>query len=391
MSNVEPSERASNSIFGPTLYGIAILIMNLGFIVAGLATAYLAYGLIFGNLGEFGQVAASAEKTRVLANIALAAKALTAGLAVGSLGAAIVFLGEETAGYIILAVAAAIGLGIPYGFTAFGGEAMAPERSVALRQIFTAFLTSAYVPGGIGGLLIVRDIVLRLIRGVQSKPVEKEKMAFGTNAKKESRPVRLNLLGKCWEGPYCRDFIRVHCPIYHKRAACWKQRRGCYCEEDIVSTAAAKVQGVQLEMAPDQRYNFANPAQPGAMDSGSAAAPVRRIVLSAAQKRERCRNCIIYNQHQSEKYQLLMPVVLVGSLLLCLVFSGTLRQYLGMGLDGLETLVSRLSFLPGDPAKNVAIGRPSGTVEWVLVGAIAVMVVSKLLQLLEWCVFKLKI
>ncbi|HVK07103.1 MAG TPA: hypothetical protein VM490_26780 [Armatimonadaceae bacterium] len=384
--SVEPSERARSSVFGPSIYGIAIVVMNVAFIVAGLAAAYLIYGLVVGGLGDFGQVANADEKRRILSNIAAASKGLTWGLAVGALAAAVVFLGEETIGYVILGIAAAIGLGIPFGFTSFGGESMAPERSIALRQVFNAFVSAAYIPAGIGGLLIVRDILLRLVRGVQKKPVEKEKMNFGQNAQKESRPVRLSLLGKCWEGPYCREFIRVHCPIYHKRAACWKQRRGCYCDEDIVSTAAAKVQGVQLDMAPDQRYNFANAAQPG-----SAGQPVRKIVLSPAQKRERCRNCIIYNQHQTEKYQLLMPAFLIGSVVLCLAFNGLMRHYLGAGLDAIETLMGRISFLPGDPAGKVAIGRPSGTVEWVLVGAITVMVVSKVLQTLEWAIYKLKI
>ena len=164
--SVEPSERARSSVFGPSIYGIAIVVMNVAFIVAGLAAAYLIYGLVVGGLGDFGQVANADEKRRILSNIAAASKGLTWGLAVGALAAAVVFLGEETIGYVILGIAAAIGLGIPFGFTSFGGESMAPERSIALRQVFNAFVSAAYIPAGIGGLLIVRDILLRLVRGV---------------------------------------------------------------------------------------------------------------------------------------------------------------------------------------------------------------------------------
>jgi hypothetical protein len=134
-------------------------------------------------------------------------------------------------------------------------------------------------------------------------------------------------------------------------------------------------------MAPDVRYNFANAAVP-------AAAGPRKIQLSDGQKRERCRNCIIYNEHQKDKYRLLMPVVLVGTVLLCVVFASGLKGYLGVALTATETLMARFSFLPG---KGPQIGKPSDTVQWVLISAFVIMVVSKALQALEWAIFKIKI
>lgn len=373
--------RASRSLFGPNVYGFAVLAMNAAFIVAGLAAVYLLYGLLSGAMAEFTALA-KPERVRVLANIHLAQQALTYGLGIGSLLAAFVLASDEVTGYAMGLAAAAIGLGIPVAYDQFGGSA----DNYAMRLALGSFVTASKVPLGVAALLIVRDVVLRMATALQSKPVKKDTLTYGGAAEKESRPVRLNPLGKCWEGPYCREFVRVNCPIFHAKQACWRVKKGCYCEEDIVSAAAEKVSGVKLEMAPDPRYNFANAAMP------ASAAATRKPQLSMAQKKERCRHCIIYNEHQREKYQIMMPIALVGTGILCFVFSALLRDYLSMGLMGVEGLIARLSFFESKAtASAVKIAKPSETVEWVLIGAFTLMVVSKVLQTLEWAIFKAKI
>jgi hypothetical protein len=115
-------------LLGPNVYGAAVLVMNLAFAVAGIAALYLLGAMFFGNLGEFNQ-APQADRARILGNIKLAGDGLTYGLAAGAVCAAYVFLAEGTAGYAILAAAALIGLGIPFGLTSFGGEALARRRA----------------------------------------------------------------------------------------------------------------------------------------------------------------------------------------------------------------------------------------------------------------------
>jgi hypothetical protein len=246
-----------------------------------------------------------------------------------------------------------------------------------------AFPRAAWAPLAVGGLLVLRDLALRMADLVRNRPLDRGSLRYGGAAQAEgAKPTRLAVLGKCWEGPFCRDFVRVHCPIFHARKACWRVRRGCYCEEDIVSTAAAKISGVQLAMAPDPRYNF-----------GGAAAPAPAAVkplLTMAQKKERCRNCVIYNEHQREKYQILMPLVILGVGGVCLLLSGALRQYLGVGLSGLEQAMQRLSF-GGAGSFSFRLGRPPAVVEWIFVGAFIVIIVSKALEALEWAIFKIKV
>lgn len=425
-----PLSRAERSFFGPLAYNIAVLAMNAGYVVAFLAAAYLLYGLFSGNLAQFHTLNHE-DQLRVLANIGAATKTLTYSLGIASLATAYVLWGEDFVGYAMLVVALLVGIGIPQGFTMLGGD---KDSGQATALSLRAFAAAMMAPLVISGVLVARDIVLRLVNGVRNRPVRVEKMTYGRGAKEESRPIRTSLFAKCWEGPYCREFIRTSCPIFISRKACWREKRGCYCEEDIVSAAAAKVNGIHLDMAPDPKMNFANSPTPasapthtvafdplapgstqmqsigggsmgtmgsmGSLESGIGAGvgggysltptPPRKIELSPGQKRERCRNCVIYNEHQREKYKLLMPVALLGTIVVCGILSTHLRELIGTGLSTVDKVLNRASFLPGSES-TVHFAQPPASVEWLLLAALTLMLVSKVLQLLEWAVFKIKV
>lgn len=410
----------------PTVFQTATMVMTVAFVVAGLAAIYLMYGVFSGQLAGMDSLP-PVDRDRIIGAIRSAGYLLTGTLALGTLALATLLIVEETTGYVIAAAALAIGFGIPFAYQTFGGNL----SSTGLQQAFGAFQGASYIPLAIGGLLIVKDVIQRFRSALSQKVVEMEDLTFGSDAKAERLPMRTTLLTRCWEGPYCRESIRVHCPIFVARKTCWKELQGCYCEEDIVLQAAQRAQGIPLQMAPDSRYNFANsptpglprpndPAIPGNVNDpankiglssvGSAPAPtggpiimsitaggmaseeefVRKstVELTISQKRQRCKNCIIYNEHMREKYKLLMPMVLGGGIILCVVLSPLMREGLAWAFEGMEKLAGRLMFTTGPVPK---FQRPPAPVEWAMVGAFSLMIVSKLLQGLEWMCFKAKI
>lgn len=416
------SERPSlQSMLGGPFFQFLTVATTISLAAGAIGTLWLLASLIFGNYAEFDTVSKTAQAA-ALSNISLAQMLMTWGFSIGAVLCAIVYFGEEVLGYALLGGALLIGFGIPAGFQQFGGEAYAATKSIALTKVYDAFSAGVRLPALIGGLFICYDVVQRLVRTVRERPTVKvEKMTYGTGAKQENseRPPRTSPLGKCWEGPFCRDFIRPHCPIFLKRQACWQQKRGCYCEEDIVSQAAAKVTGQTLPMAggnsrfanmPTAQRNDPN-AVPDPMGAGfqmigvGASAPAgmggmtpsaptlastpRRMELTAGQKRERCRSCVIYNEHQREKYQLLLPVVLIGTVILCGYVAMQFQTNATSVVDGIEMVINRFSFLPGKD--KVTVGNSSSTVAWFFIGAMTIMIVSKTLQFLEWCIFKIKI
>ena len=359
----------------PIVYSIANLVMTLAFIVAGLSLAYLLYG-VFVGLGGFSSWDAPKQKI-MMGNIALATKALIYGMGAASLGLAVSLWFEEIAGYALLIGAALLGLGLPM---------LGDTTSLGVAKALAAFPQAALVPGGVGLVLVLRDIIAKFGRAIQRRGTETDSSVatFGTGAKRESKPIRTSLIGKCWEGSYCRDWVRPHCPIYQKRDACWRIRRGCYCEQDIVSAAANKTQGgVQLEMAPASQLNYANPSSSGSN------APAK-VFLTDAQKAERCRNCVIYNDHQSDKYKVIMPITIVATIALCVLISPMMRTGIQASMTGIESIASKLSFASSQES-GIKLTRPSDGVLWALVGAFSLMIVSKVLQIVEWCIFVKKI
>jgi hypothetical protein len=114
--------------------------------------------------------------------------------------------------------------------------------------------------------------------------------------------------------------------------------------------------------------------------------------LTDGQKRERCRNCVIYNEHQRQKYQLLsVPVTLSVPVLVAWQFDA-LRSMLGGVLTGLESFVSHMSFNGQgggmDIAKNVTgnLG-----IETLFIICLSLIAMTWAQRLLEYCMFKIKI
>jgi hypothetical protein len=126
-------------------------------------------------------------------------------------------------------------------------------------------------------------------------------------------------MGKCWQLPFCRKFVREKCPIYHAKTACWKELVGCMCEESVIRNA--------MENKPIPK------------DALLAAKMIpRNNKLTEAQKKERCRNCVIYNEHQRHKYKLYMPSVVLTFLAIYALFHGPLIA----AVNGLVSSVNRV-------------------------------------------------
>ena len=320
-------EDSRTSFVLPALLSAAQAALTLSALVLLAATAYLLYGIFSGQLAGYDALS-HADKLRVKTNLGYAGTALQASAIIGALSAAVCLFEAEGTGWVLAFVAAALGFGVPFAFTNLAHG----EAGTGLKLALGPFPVAAIPPGAIGAFLIAKDLFFKTVSAVREKVFDPAEMKFGTGAVQETRPTRTSILGKCWEGPYCRTFIREHCPIFLKRQACWRQRRGCYCDEDIVSGAAAKVKGVMLEMAPASESNYATQPTP------------RKAILTDWQKAERCRNCIIYNEHQREKYRVFLPIMVLGTLAACAALSQPLFALVKAVIGRADRVVQSLSF-----------------------------------------------
>ncbi|MBI1331530.1 MAG: hypothetical protein JST12_11175 [Armatimonadetes bacterium] len=239
-----------------------------------------------------------------------------------------------------------------------------PDSNTAVKAGYDALGVAGQLYLALAVLVLIIDLSLR-IRQRAIQGAKKDSLRYGKGVTEESDRKNV-FMGKCWQLPYCRKFVREKCPIYHAQRTCWRELVGCMCEEAVIRVA---MEG--------------KPISKEALLSG-AAIP-RNSKLPDSAKRERCRNCVIYNEHQKHKYRLAMPAALIFYVLVYVLFKGPLA-------DMINTFLSRGSKMvtdsTGGAVKNVHTG---DFFTQFLVLAVVVVLWAYTIKMIEYALFKLKI
>jgi hypothetical protein len=251
---------------------------------------------------------------------------------------------------------------------------LVPEAAVsnmmALTQQAMGSLRLAGLILGIGAILYqLYDVSIRARQRI--KYGSREEVLKDTEVKEEDDDIRNVFLGKCWQLPFCRKFVRQSCPIYHSRRCCWRERVGCMCEESVILDALR-----------------------GKVIPRDAIAAARYIPhntrLNNEQKAERCRNCVIYNEHQRQKYQLLLPIAIALVSIAYIAFHEGLLRGTHKALTDIDSAVSRFAFTTAETGKE-AIAQTPGFLEEIMLILVMLFVLAQLVRAIEFAVFKLKI
>jgi hypothetical protein len=350
-----PGSRDVSEAFQDFLSGCARLVFWLGLACSFLSTALLMYTVI--RLGDQG---AANEVANAVKNVGLAQRVLMAGVIGLAVGAGYLFWGSEFLGVGLLAYAALLyfaPLLLPMVTSANASNEAITRSYGALQEGGTAL-------GAIAVVIVVADVFMR-VRERARHGVKADQLRLGKGIKEESDKQNV-FLGKCYQLPYCRKFVRERCPIYHAKVSCWKEKTGCMCEEEVIRGAMEnkpipKDQLLAQKMIP------------------------RNHKLTDAQKAERCKHCVIYNEHQKHKYRALLPAILVGFALVYVLGHGPL-------IAGLENLVRQINAT----VQGLTLGGlkgakvPAAFTEGML-AVLFLVAISYSLRMLEYAIFKLKI
>ncbi|MGQ9881111.1 MAG: hypothetical protein ACUVSV_09665 [Armatimonadota bacterium] len=340
---------------------------------AVLAVAYLLWGVFSGMVASWATLP-PVERVRVEQNVDTAGRVLLITTACAAASFTLLYIQETTIGYIFLLLSALLALGVPLGIIHLAPQTgqqptLLPAMVVAFQQAGLLCL----VPGIIFAVL---DVWTRMTSGYFREMFNRANLQYGANVLRESQPTN-RFLGKCWQLPFCRPSIRKSCPIYHARRACWREGVGCMCEERVI------LQALEGKGAPssDPRQN-------------ARFIPYNRN-LTKEEKQERCRNCIIYNYRQQQKYQVVAPIVIVAAVAIVLHYAQQAQQLLFQALRAVDNFVARFAFLPSSGEvqymKIESLARSSEFVAWMMIGIIAVIFVSYILRIVEYFIFQLKV
>jgi hypothetical protein len=228
---------------------------------------------------------------------------------------------------------------------------------------------SALQNGGLGlgaislGVLVV-DIFIR-VRERAKTGAKADQLRYGKGIKEEDDRPNV-FMGKCWQLPFCRKFVRERCPIYHAKVACWRERVGCMCEEEVIRNAMDN--------------------KPVPKDTLMAAKYIpRNNKLTDAQKADRCRQCVIYNEHQKHKYKLALPVVLLAFVGGYVLLRTPMLEATGAVVDQFNRIFGMATLR--DPSQFAV---PMAFQE-VLLLSLVIVLLTYALKLLEYLIFKIKV
>lgn len=346
--------------------------MQVGIGAFVLVAIYLLWGVFSGGFLE-AYARSGADQDRVLEYIRLAGKILTVSGFVMLISAAARYYTEEAAGYLLLILGAGLRWGIP----------MLLDSSMRMGTIgseLPAYVSSKFSLLGTVSLILAVPVIATdfgyRLGGVRRR-ARKTPQPTRTRTQEASKTW---LCIFCWQTPFCREALRSGCIPYEQMKSCWRLKTGCRCEESSVRN----------------RSPISRAAAQGFDDRLAAKLPEqKKVELTAEEKRQRCRECCIYEEHQKMKYRILSPLVIVASIAMIWIYSGPVKALLGRALEFTDEFAQKISF-GGAPPEIVgpdwtSTAAASNVVEWLFLICLGMIMISYLLKGLEYLIFELQV
>jgi hypothetical protein len=292
-------------------------------------------------------------------NIGILDKVLYAGLVALGISSTVMWWGEQVLAPLQL-IFAAILWSVPMWL-----PSALQNPSLAAMEAMKSLQTGGTVFGIIGIGILVADIVTRS-KDRFRVGAKADQLKYGKGVKEEADRQNV-FMGKCWQLPFCRKFVREKCPIYHSKRTCWNELVGCMCEEEVIRGA------MENRVIPKDALLAANMIP-------------RNNKLTAGQKKERCKTCVIYNEHQKHKYKASTWGILGGAIGLYLLLHYPLLAATKGLINAAEHVARGMTL--NQSATDLAAK------DWFAEGLLVVFFIlgmSYAMKLLEYLIFTLKV
>ncbi|MGQ9581070.1 MAG: hypothetical protein ACUVT8_09015 [Armatimonadota bacterium] len=341
--------------------------IRVGGILAGLSFVYILAILLGGHL-KVPLKHESLERVYLEQSLSIAVRALV--FATGAVVASLIirFPQEEATGKFLSLAGGMLYFGGP-PFVAWTMQGRIADGNLLGLDILSAIRAAGGIAMFPGLVLVVRDAILRVWTGATTR-----KMIVRKTYK---TPVlsRIKLWESCWDMEFCRDFVRRICPAFAEKKPCWRIKIGCYCDERTIlkamtqdSTDNVHAQGIIKTLKLDQ--------------------PVKDPLTSKL-KRQRCRHCVIYAEHQREKYRFSSPLVFPAVAMVMYAYYNPLREFISQILTRTDRFLSFLVYKSGNT--NSYISSDIEVLTTVAIVWLAITTISYSLRTLENLIFELQV
>lgn len=116
-----------------------------------------------------------------------------------------------------------------------------------------------------------------------------------------------------------------------------------------------------------------------------------RPQLTKAQKNQRCRECVIYNTHQEQKYKALVVLVVAALIAFLALFNEYMITIVSTVFGVADAVVNRFSLSSLSNGAQPVVPQVPVYLDWMVMLILLVLALSQILQFVEYCCFKIKI
>lgn len=338
-----------------------LLVGAAGFVAA---TAYFLWAVNSGNLSNFASQPVDFQ-SRMLGNLTMFGNVLVISGLLLVFSCAIRYYSHEFTGYVLLASGLLLYAGMPMMLAMVAGEPVGPIQLIINQfgQVGVTALVAA-VP------FVILDLWFKVV-GRRASSSRKSAVLLS----KGSSGGGNQIYSKCWEMPFCRNYMRNYCKSFKDKKSCWKTKSGCFCDEEMIVRALEQESKSMMAGA----------------DGAKAKRPPAKT-FTPSQKRERCRNCRIYAEHQNQKYRILCPLAFILPIGFVWLEFASVNTWLHQALNWIDKFVARISVMPNpesDPQMRHFMDSISGSsvAQWVLIICFTMMAITWILRGLEFVIY----
>ena len=353
------------------LESITALILKVGVPVLVISTIYLAYAVFGGGIRSMAEMS-KGDRSYLIYGVSMAVKALQWSSIAVVAALVVRFFYEDVLGQVLAVTGAVLFFLGPYAFGDIAARYMITGNWL-YNTIARAFiyLGTVYLLPGL--FLVIRDAIWRILNNISER--QEIMSCWGDEDRRRQQFQKKCIYGKCWDLPYCRDFVKSMCPAFKSKKPCWQLKLGCYCDENTILSAMLTNGKSDVQAK-------------GILQSLGLGESTGRKISNKA-KRARCRRCSIYSEHQRQKYRIATPMVFPMVALAFIIFYNVIYSRLYEIIIRADRFMSILTYKPGGHVTSFAGDAHMLTV--LAVVWLAVFTLSYSLRAVEYLILDLQV
>jgi len=344
-------------------------ILKWSLLVMVLATVYILYGALSGQLGGPAPL-------RIVANLQLVGKALAISAGVSAVCVVMITF-EEIAWSVLTGI---VGLGYLFGTPFIVANYARSATSPAAQAVLSWGTLAGKIIIAVAGVRIAYEVYSQLAyerpKVRKAKPQEEEEAKLA----KEGETRTIWPWTPCWQMPFCHEAIREICPAFKGHKTCWRFGSGCNCDPTLVQrlirTGGVGASGDAQQRERQREYLRA--------DLQAGYQPHSKRTLQ-------CAKCAIYLEHQRVKFRFFNPILVVATIAAFFVFYRPLLRLYELTIMGMAKLASRFTYGSQVEPQQWFDQLNTPTVQISFLIIVGLLVLSWVLKFTEWLILVRKL